>query len=414
VPPGPVSEAILRPPLRPRNHPSTVADVTSSPETRPPAPANGIDRLLADAPLLARLRHQRVGLLTHDACRTVSGEPSRLALARALSQGNLGFARGLVRLFTPEHGLETTAPAGATVADGADPQTGLDVVSLYGPRLVPDAAMLEDLDAVIVDLRDVGVRCFTYAATAARLIAAAAQPSLKTEIIVCDRPNPLGLHVAGPPLDPDLRSFIAWFDVPFVHGRTLAGLLAPVAAQAGMTRVHIVPHDPQAAVSRSATWVAPSPALSHPETIAFYPGLVLLEGANLCEGRGTPLPFRSIGAPWLDSTALKEDIAHWALPVAAQETMLQPTTGRYAGTNIPALHLMLDGSSAFDGFAFGVRLLCSIAARHREFAWTHIASAALPTPGAESGYTVDALLGDRGLRMAIARGEDADTILARW
>jgi uncharacterized protein YbbC (DUF1343 family) len=194
----------------------------------------------------------------------------------------------------------------------------------------------------------------------------------------------------------------------------LGGLLDRPATEAGATSFRVIPHNPPSAGAPPGDWVAPSPALDQPESVAFYPGLVLLEGTNLCEGRGTPVPFRSVGAPWLDSAALAADIARWCLPVSVRDGFLKPSVGRYAGATIRALTFKLSDRGAFDGFAFGVRLLCAIAARHDEFAWTQVAASDPAMPEAPDRYTIDALLGDRGLRMAIARGDDADAILELW
>jgi uncharacterized protein YbbC (DUF1343 family) len=394
--------------LRSQFPPDTVRSVTPSPRIPTARNATGIDLLLADSACVEYLRTHAVGLLTHDACRTMDGTPTHIALAGTLSSsGNLG----LTRLFTPEHGLAAIAPAGTGIDDGADPDTGLPVVSLYGPRFAPDAGLLRDLDCVIVDLRDVGVRCFTYAATAARLIAAAAS-GRGPEIIVCDRPNPLGAGRAGPWLDPSLRSLVAWLDVPFVHGHTLGTLLERAAATAGLTRFRVFGCD--VADGTEQPWIPPSPALDHPRAVDFYPGLVLLEGTNLCEGRGTPWSFRSVAAPWLDTVALIADIERWAMPLLATATMLTPVTGRYAGIALPALTLGLTDRKAFDGLAFGVHLLGAIAARHPEFAWSRIADGDPAMVGCEDGYRIDALLGSSDLRRAMSRGDRPQAILARW
>ena len=370
----------------------------------------GIDRLLADATLVKRLRTTRTGLLTHDACRTIDGIPTRRAVARAFGSST---EHGLVRLFTPEHGLAAAAPAGAAVGDGVDPQTGVPVVSLYGRRLQPDTDMLADLDTVLIDLRDVGVRCFTYAATAARLIDVAVEANI--DIVVCDRPNPLGARSAGPSLDPALRSLVAWLDVPFVHGRTIGELLKLAADDAGLARIKIVSADDVLGSDVAEDWVPPSPALDHPHSLRLYPGLVLLEGTNLCEGRGTPVPFRSVSAPWLDTAALINDIGGWKTPLSASEGTLVPTTGRYAGKALPAVIFNFKDASDVDGLAFGINLLCSIVRRHPQFEWTRMPEGLNPDPGDdEERFVVDALLGCRTLRKALTEGDDAATILKRW
>ena len=173
-------------------------------------PVLGIDRLVADP---ARwLRGRRVALLANQASLTSGHRPSVDALAAALGGG-------LVALLTPEHGASGFEEDATAVPDGCDARTGLPVVSLYGPRRRLDAAFLQGLDAVVVDLRDVGVRCYSYPTSVALLLEAAAETG--TEVVVCDRPAPLGGRVDGPALEPARRSFLGYLDVPFQHGLTL-------------------------------------------------------------------------------------------------------------------------------------------------------------------------------------------------
>lgn len=370
----------------------------------------GSDLLLADSALVGRLRKSRVGLLTHDACRIANGTPTRRALARALGTGA---DRGLCRLFTPEHGLSGSFPAGSAVPDKIDEETGIPVISLYGTRKRPAAETLCDLDVLLIDLRDVGVRCFTYAATAAHAIEATDGMN-NLEIIVCDRPNPLGPHSHGPPLDPELRSLVAWFDVPFVHGRTIGNLLSLAAARRGVPAPGVIAPPESSPTAIEDSWIPPSPALDHPDAVLFYPGLVLLEGTNLNEGRGTTAPFRSVSAPWLDPIALAADIANWHVPIIAEPGTTTPRTGRYAERSLPALIFRPDDSATCDGLAFGVRLLCAIAARHEQFNWTKSSGNDTALGGAGSRYFIDALLGSRSLREFIDSKQDAETILESW
>ena len=165
---------------------------------------SGIDRLLADSNRLAQLRHCRTGLLTNSASRTADGTASADALNRALADGS---KPGLACLFAPEHGYATDAAAGAAVADSRDQTSGIDVVSLYGQLRAPTPQHLDAIDILIIDLRDVGVRCYTYATTAA--LTAEAALNAGVDVIICDRENPLGGATDGPPLDPQFRSFLA-------------------------------------------------------------------------------------------------------------------------------------------------------------------------------------------------------------
>ena len=172
----------------------------------------GLDRLLADNETIERLSHRQVGLLTNHASATTAG----ITASRALSQRLTEAGAPPIRLYTPEHGIHLSAHAGDPVDNTIDPSTGLAVQSLYGGGGLDETTSFEDIDSLIIDLRDVGVRCYTYAATAAQAARRALEQHV--EVIVCDRANPLGPSAEGPRPEADRRSFLAFFDVPFVHG----------------------------------------------------------------------------------------------------------------------------------------------------------------------------------------------------
>lgn len=363
------------------------------------AVSSGIDLLLADGDRLDVLKRRRVGLLTNAGCRTATGVQSASALNDALAGGSNS---GLTSIFAPEHGFAADIAAGAAVGDHRDGTSGIGVISLYGQRRVPAPEHLAAIDVLIIDLRDVGVRCYTYAATAAMAAAAALDAGI--EFIICDRENPLGTASDGPPLDPNFKSFLAYFAVPFVHGQTLGSLVADSLAHhpraAELTVIAAQRDTPQ----NESPWVPPSPSLTTPDTVQFYPGLVLFEGTNLSEGRGTPLSFRCIGAPWLDAAAAANAANGWATGVDATTCEIQPTMGDYAGQTLPAIRFERTAEQC-DGLGLGVRLLTWIAGAHPEFSWT-TAEGDRPL--------IDTLLGSDSLREALGRDDSADDILALW
>ncbi len=172
----------------------------------------GIDVLAADA--FAPLKGLRIGLLTHKAGLTRDGRRSIDVLATAPDVT-------LATLFSPEHGLG--ADREGEIGSARDAKTKLPIISLYGASKRPTPEMLKGLDAVVVDLQDVGVRFYTYATTMAYLMEEAARAGVK--VIVLDRPNPIdGAGVAGPVLDKDLKSFVGYFEMPVQHGMTLGEL----------------------------------------------------------------------------------------------------------------------------------------------------------------------------------------------
>jgi len=385
--------------------------VTSTPPPLALSSLSGIDRLLADDQTLEALRSHRVALLTNAACRTADGTPTADALNAALGPPS---KPGLARQFAPEHGPGADHAAGAFVADRRGEAGATEVISLYGDRRAPAPEHLAAIDTLIIDLRDVGVRCYTYATSAALAAEAALDAGL--DVIISNRLNPLGTVTCGPTLDTRFRSFLAYFDVPFVHGKTIGDLVVGALGNHPRAANLAVMAPPPGAAALELPWIPPSPSLQTPDAVQFYPGLVLFEGTNLCEGRGTPLPFRCIGAPWLNAIAAADAINDWPTGVTATPCEIQPDSGEHASQTLPAVRF--DRSSAVcDGFGLGVRLLAWISATHRDFEWRAAPVMALepqPDRPVQDRFVIDTLLGSDSLRTALARGEPAEDILARW
>ena len=206
----------------------------------------------------------------------------------------------LVKLFCPEHGFRGQAEAGATIASGKDPQTGLPVISLYGKNKKPTAEQLQDVDVILFDLQDVGCRFYTYISTLHYVMEAAAENHLL--VIVLDRPNPNGFYVDGPVLDADFKSFVGMHPVPVVYGMTIGEYARMIRGekwlanglQCNLTVVELEGYTHQ---TRYELPVAPSPNLQTPESIYLYPSLCFFEGTNVSVGRGTDHPFQMYGAP---------------------------------------------------------------------------------------------------------------------
>ncbi|MBN2281805.1 MAG: DUF1343 domain-containing protein [Candidatus Marinimicrobia bacterium] len=212
-------------------------------------------------------------------------------------------------VFAPEHGLRGDEAAGGHINDGIDDRTGVPIVSLYGKTRKPTPEMLRNLDVLVYDIQDVGVRFYTYISTMAYCMEAAAENNIP--FVVLDRPNPVrGDMVEGGILEKGFNSFVGMHEVPVRYGLT-AGEYAQLINGEGYLRDGI---RVQLSVVKmkgwqrhhwydetGLTWVAPSPNIPNLETAIVYPGMCLLEGTNLSEGRGTETPFLLFGAPWLDS-----------------------------------------------------------------------------------------------------------------
>ncbi|MCB1032883.1 MAG: DUF1343 domain-containing protein, partial [Acidobacteria bacterium] len=256
----------------------------------------GLDRLLKSP---RRLERRRYALLGHGASISADGVLAHLALAAA----------GLppVALFGPEHGFYGIEQDMVAAAGGKDPLTGVPLLSLYGEcehSLRPREEAFEGLDLLVVDLQDVGSRYYTYAATA--VWAAQVAVGLGIEVWVLDRPNPVGGEkVEGGLVRPGFESFVGAFELPVRHGLTLGELFRYLGEGEGWSEG--VEVWTMMGWRRSMTfretglpWIAPSPNMPTPETAELYPGMCLVEGTTLSEGRGTTRPFQLVGAPDVD------------------------------------------------------------------------------------------------------------------
>jgi len=360
---------------------------------------SGLDRLIADTGTITRLAERQVGLLANHASTTANGTPASLALNRCLSDAG----GGDLRLYSPEHGIALGAHAGESVNHGTDPLTGLAVSSLYGAG-EHDSGAFDGIDTLVIDLRDVGVRCYTYAATAARAARTALERHI--EVMLCDRANPLGPGAEGPCPDPALRSFLAYFDVPFVHGHTVAELLSRHVAPAVGEAPHLI-YPADIVLGIEFGWTPPSPALSHPDAVAAYAGLVLLEATNISEGRGSSLSFRSVSAPGLDAATLADAINGWNTGFAARPVTLTGMRPPRDGEPVPGVVIWPRGRQRRYPLALGIHLLEWLHSHHPDFAW-------LPGADGRPGGAIDTLFGRTDLREKIDTGTPATTILNAW
>jgi uncharacterized protein YbbC (DUF1343 family) len=379
-------------------------------------PVLGVDRLLAD-PRRFLGRARRVALLANQASLTGAG---RTTLEALLASPDLE----LVALLTPEHGWSGFEDDAIPIPDRRHPAFGLDQHSLYGPRRRPDADVLRSLDAVVVDVQDVGVRCYTYAASVALLLEAAAETG--TRVAVCDRPNLLGARVDGPALDPVRRSFLAYLDVPYQHGLTIGELARFHAgsALAGGVDLRVVPLSGWSRGDPPPTpWVPPSPGLPTLDAVRLYPGLVLLEGCNLSEGRGTPLPFGLIGAPWLEGYALAASLNALGLPgLLFRPLSFRPVTDSYRGEVCHGVQAHVTDAAALRPLSAFVRVLAHVREAHPSFAWEDAGG----RPWAQdegagevwheptSGPLIDGLTGSADVRALVESEREVDDVEAAW
>jgi uncharacterized protein YbbC (DUF1343 family)/CubicO group peptidase (beta-lactamase class C family) len=308
----------------------------------------------------------------------------------------------LVRVFSPEHGLLSSADE--KVADSTDPGTGLPVVSLYGERRRPRPEDLAGLDAVVYDIQDVGVRFYTYITTLGYLMEEAAKA--KVTVVVLDRPNPInGVAIEGPVSDPERRSFTAYHEIPVRHGMTVGELARLFNAERAIgAYLHVVRMEGWAREmwfdETGLEWVNPSPNMRSLTAATLYPGIGLLETTNLSVGRGTDTPFEVLGAPWIDGGRLAAILSARRIPgVRFTPIHFTPASSVHAGRRCGGVRFTVTDRDALPPVRLGLE----------------IASALLTVHAADWDRTkLDALLLSRETVGRLEKGEAAGAIEATW
>lgn len=265
----------------------------------------GIDELLLDPQ--KNLANKRFGVI----CNKSSIDSRTNFLPDALfAWTQQSHKAQLAAIFSPEHGLLMDHEAAASINHNATSRWRCPIYSLHGTTKKPTPDMLKNIDTLIFDLPDIGVRCFTYISTL-KLVLEAAQEN-HTEVIVLDRPNPLALWgQRGPMLKKEYESFVGAIFVPFLHGMTI-GQIAQYCNKNIGARLTVLGSCEQLEFDHN-TFKAPSPNIMSIEHLYAYPITVFLEGTNYSEGRGTMLPFIQVGAPWVnaDLLATKLNAYNW-------------------------------------------------------------------------------------------------------
>lgn len=372
----------------------------------------GLDVWIEGGPQTARLPSgARIGLLAHPA----SIDRSARHVLEHVAAGRFG---GVVRLFAPEHGLWGHEQDMEEVESAVEPWTGLPAISLYGRdarSLRPTPATLDGLDALVVDLQDVGSRYYTFVYTLAYVMEAAGAAGLP--VIVLDRPNPIGgTHVEGPVLRPELVSFVGRYPLPVRHGMTIGELAGLFRGEFGVDcDLRVVRLEGwrrgDGFTATGLPWAPPSPNMPTPTTALVYPGGCLIEGTNLSEARGTTMPFELVGAPWLDARKLAERMRVADLPgVAFRPASFRPMFQKHARQPCHGVQVVPTDPETFQPFATYLALLRearSLSAAH--FMWrTEIYEFEAERPA------IDYLFGRPELRERIEAGDDVDEMQLSW
>jgi uncharacterized protein YbbC (DUF1343 family)/CubicO group peptidase (beta-lactamase class C family) len=305
-------------------------------------------------------RKQRIGLLTNQTGLDAEGRRTIDVLTQAPGVS-------LDAIFSPEHGV-TGALDTTHVGDTKDAATGITVYSVYGGTDAgrrPSADVLKQLDAVVVDIQDAGVRFYTYETTLGYFLEAAAQAGV--EVIVLDRPDPVtGSFIQGPVSDAGRENFTNYWTVPVRHGMTMGELAKMFNAERNINaKLAVVPMEGWQRGdwfdSTGLEWVSPSPNLRSVTEAALYPGVGLIEGTNVSVGRGTDTPFELLGAPWIKSRELAAYLnARGIAGVRFVPVTFTPSAAIYNGQKCEGVNLVLTDRDALDGPELGIELAAAL------------------------------------------------------
>ena len=286
---------------------------------------------------------------------------------------------------------------------------------MYGPRRKPKLQTLKPLDAVVIDLPDIGTRYYTFLWSAMLMIEAAARAH--TNIIILDRPNPLGgTSVQGPLIDPGFESFVGLYSVPVRHGMTLAEMCRMLNQLHGLQAdIQIITTSGWKRNSygneQNIPWTLPSPNMPSFSTALVYPGMCLLEGTNVSEGRGTTTPFKLFGAPWIDPEELCLSLGKCRIPfVSFRPTYFKPTFHKFRSRLCGGVHMYVTNHKRFDPITTGLQIIKTISEIYPEdFQWRQP-----PYEFEKKKRPFDILIGNDWVRKDIQKKKSIKAIQRKW
>jgi uncharacterized protein YbbC (DUF1343 family) len=365
----------------------------------------GSDRLLASD----RLEGRRVGVV----CNPASVDAGLRHIADRLTT-HPGAA--LAAIFGPQHGFRSDVQDNMIETPHAhDEVRRVPVYSLYSETREPTPEMLRDLDVLVIDLQDVGVRIYTYIYTMANCLKAARKQGLK--VIVCDRPNPIGgAQVEGMMLVPGFESFVGMYPIPMRHGMTIGELARLFNEEFGLgADLEVIPMEgwrrDMYFDATGLTWIISSPNIPTFDTTTVYPGSVLFEGTNVSEGRGTTRPFELLGAPWVVADRFADAMNRRQLPgVFFRPALFEPTFHKHAGKGCAGCQVHVVDRQTFPAVEAGVALIESFRASDPDqFGWKQP-----PYEYEFERMPIDCLAGSSVLREQIEAGVTARDIARSW
>jgi uncharacterized protein YbbC (DUF1343 family) len=344
----------------------------------------------------AALRGKRVGLITNQTGVDSQGRRAIDILAHADGVK-------LVAMFSPEHGVAGKVE-NARVANATDSATGLPIYSLYGETRRPTAEMLANVDTLVFDVQDAGVRFYTFITTMGYAMEEAAKRHIA--FFVLDRPNPLGGEVIeGPMLDKDRLSFVGYFPMPVRYAMTM-GELAQMFNAENKTgaALHVVAmQDWQRSEIFAETglqWIAPSPNLRTSGAAFLYPGIEILQAGGVSVGRGTDTPFELFGAPWMVAADVAAELNRRAIQgVRFATTLFTPSDGLYKDQYCQGVSIAITDRASFRSMRMGIEIADTL---HRMY------------PKQFQLEKIMFLLGSQSTLDRLQRGDSAKAIVENW
>ncbi|QKY69993.1 exo-beta-N-acetylmuramidase NamZ domain-containing protein [Lentibacillus sp. CBA3610] len=353
-------------------------------------------------PYNSLLRGARVGIVTNYTGLNSSFERT---IDRLIDEGV-----NVTKLFAPEHGFYGVGQAGESVSDEVDPKTGIEIISLYGKNKQMAKHLLRDIDTLILEIQDVGVRFYTYISTMFHVMKTAGNAGVP--LVILDRPNPLGgTLVEGAGVENRYRSFVGQYDLPIRHGMTIGELAVLYKHENDLDAdLHIVKvegWDREWLFSNTdLNWVPPSQNIPNFTTSLIYPGTAFIEGTNLSEGRGTTMPFRWIGALWINGEKWADVLNELDLPgVTFRPVMFKPALSKYEGAVIEGVEVHVTDSDCFIPTATGLHII--------DQTW-HLYPDQFEWIESEGSLFIDLLWGSSKYRQDLNRGRSVSEIIEEW
>jgi uncharacterized protein YbbC (DUF1343 family) len=347
------------------------------------------------------LKNKKIALLAHAA--SVDSNYNHILDILLLNNINIKVA------FGPEHGLKSTAQDMEGLIE-SNSSNKYKTITLYDgtyESLFPKKEDLLNIDTILIDLQDIGSRYYTYVYTASFFLDIAKE--LNIEVIVLDRPNPIGREIEGNIVENGFESFVGYY--PYFlnrHGLTIAEMLNIInqKIEANLKIIKVENYTGKSYFEEPFKWVLPSPNMPTPETAFLYPGGCLIEGTNLSEGRGTTKPFHFIGAPYINGSKLKQLLdTHKLDGIKFRDISFKPMFQKFANTNCDGVEIHIEDYSKIKPLKIYLTLIYEIYHNFKGFNWRSEEYEFITKP-----IAIDLLFGTDKVRKMIENGDDLGQI----